>query len=55
MGFLFELRLIENYQSKIIIIMAEQEELFNDLEQEIRPPINGNKKMTIDTKEKGKT
>ena len=35
MGFLFELRLIENYRSKIIIIMAEQEVLLDDIQQEI--------------------
>lgn len=44
-GFLFELRFIEHYQSKIIIRMVDQEVLFDDIEQEIiKPPRNSSKK-----------
>ena len=36
--FLFELRLIENYQSKIIIIMEEEKVLLDDIKQAIITP-----------------
>ena len=35
--------------------MAEQEELLDHIEQEIKPPRNGKKKTNTEAKEKGKT
>ena len=47
---------MENYQSKIIIIMPEQEVFLDEIEQEIKtPPRNDNEKTSTEAKVKGKT